>query len=122
MGMMRLDLSKLIGLKELKLELWEMINLQEGISWQQATVKFLKLNFKRSTKEELSNFEKPFTLTKLNLQFGDVKWWLQWVAIDFVDKRTSLVDFIAVDRQCIALAFGLARDGASRASLFKAWW
>ncbi|KAL4384303.1 hypothetical protein GQ457_15G029630 [Hibiscus cannabinus] len=82
----------------------------------------LKLKFKRSTKEERSNLRNRLLWRKLNLQFGDVKWWLQWVAIDLLDKRTYLVDFKAVDRQCIALAFGLTRDGVLKASLFKAWW
>ncbi|KAK8995100.1 hypothetical protein V6N11_069548 [Hibiscus sabdariffa] len=50
------------------------------------------------------------------------RWWPQLIAIDLLTKRIGKVDFNLVDRQRNALAFGLSRDGALRASFFKAWW
>ncbi|KAK9017179.1 hypothetical protein V6N11_079661 [Hibiscus sabdariffa] len=49
------------------------------------------------------------------------RWWPQLIAIDLLTKRIGKVDFSLVDRQCNALAYGLSRDGALRASFFKAW-
>ncbi|KAK8515083.1 hypothetical protein V6N12_001243 [Hibiscus sabdariffa] len=37
-------------------------------------------------------------------------------------KRIGVVEFKLVHRHYNALAFGLARDGASRDAFFKAWW
>ncbi|KAK8574915.1 hypothetical protein V6N12_062592 [Hibiscus sabdariffa] len=50
------------------------------------------------------------------------RWWPQSIAIDLLTKRIGKVDFNLVDRQRNALAFGLSRDGALRASFFKVWW
>ncbi|KAK8533243.1 hypothetical protein V6N12_076519 [Hibiscus sabdariffa] len=50
------------------------------------------------------------------------RWWPQLIVINLLTKRIGKVDFSLVDRQCNALAYGLSRDGALRASFFKAWW
>ncbi|KAK9024655.1 hypothetical protein V6N11_004813 [Hibiscus sabdariffa] len=50
------------------------------------------------------------------------KWWHKLVSVDLLIKRAGMVEFKIVHQQCNALAFGLARDGASRDSFFKAWW
>ncbi|KAL4284097.1 hypothetical protein GQ457_16G022540 [Hibiscus cannabinus] len=59
-------------------------------------------------------------ITKPNLR--PWKWWHKLVSIDLLVKRAGLVEFKVVHRQSNALAFGLASDGASRDSFFKAWW
>ncbi|KAK8478946.1 hypothetical protein V6N11_021030 [Hibiscus sabdariffa] len=62
----------------------------------------------------LNWFSSPFT--------RPWRWWPQLIAIDLLTKRIGKVDFSLVDRQWNALAYGLSRDGALRASFFKAWW